>query len=107
MCAPLATTTEHTIYILQRGRGGGTEKGEEDEEGGEGDAEGEEKREEVSMKCHETTAHAAQLERSGFAARVRPVSNVRVFQGVRHGILKGFATLPLKKGLTGFGHDVA
>ena len=53
-------------------------------------------------QCHETTAHAARLERGFLVMLVRPVSNVHVSQGFRHDTLAGFATLPLKKGQMGF-----
>ena len=59
------------------------------------------------MQCHEMMACAARLEHGLLVTRVRPVSNVRVFQGFLHGILEGFATLPQMKGPVGFSHDEA
>ena len=59
------------------------------------------------IMCHETTARAARLEQGVLVTLVKPVSNVRVFQGFRHGTREGCATLPQMKGQMGFVHDEA
>ena len=54
------------------------------------------------VPCHETTARAARLEQGNLVTLVRLVSNARVSQGFRHGILGDSATLPRLKGRRGF-----
>ena len=60
------------------------------------------KRKKQCSWCHETTARAARLERSGSVTQVRPVSNGLVVQGFWRDILEDSATLPPMKGPRGF-----
>ena len=60
------------------------------------------------LSCHETTARAARLERKVLMTLERfGFFRLRYVLGSRHDVALVVATLPLKKGLTGFGHDVA
>ena len=54
----------------------------------------------ISGRCHETTAHAARLERGSLVTLIRLVSNARVSREFRLGTLGDFATLPQMKGQT-------